>query len=95
MTSNREGILWNLHDRFNRIIGNYSSTNATSQVMTYVYVCICIYIYTCISSHAHLQIDSIEARTKEIYSYNFDIFFSRGIVFVLNFKFRLINIVEI
>lgn len=69
MTSNREGILWNLHDRFNRIIGNYSSTNATSRGYD-VCICMCIYIYTYvytyISSHAHLQIDPIEARAKEI-----------------------------
>lgn len=64
MTSNREGILWNLHDRFNRIIGNYSSTNATSRGYD---VCICMCICTrTISSHAHLQIDPIEARAKEI-----------------------------
>lgn len=64
MTSNREGILWNLHDRFNRIIGNYSSTNATSRGYD---VCIRMCICTrTISSHAHLQIDPIEARAKEI-----------------------------
>lgn len=65
------------------------------EVMTYVYVRIYTYIYTYISSHAHLQNRSNRS-TSEIYSYNFDLFFpTREMVFVLNFKFRLINIVEI
>lgn len=69
------------------------------EVMTYVYVRIYTYIYTYISSHAHLQIDPIEARAKYIATISIFFFPTREMVFVLincfNFKFRLINIVEI